>query len=214
MSNDRDEVLHRIRAALRGAAAASGDQDTSDYLRVTSEPRERIIALFVERAAEYRTTVQRVPPGGEARAVAEALESRGVRWLVVPADLPSGWVPAGIDLLSDGARPLSHADLDNSDGVLTGCALAIAQTGTLVFDGGAAQGRRALTLLPDYHLCVVRADQIVGLVPEAIRRLTPNARPGHAPITFISGPSATSDIELDRVEGVHGPRTLEIIVVD
>jgi L-lactate dehydrogenase complex protein LldG len=109
---------------------------------------------------------------------------------------------------------LTNEQLDQSDGVLTGCALGIAQTGTIVLDSGPAQGRRAITLVPDYHLCVIRADQVVGLVPEAVARLHGSAATPDRPITFISGPSATSDIELSRVEGVHGPRTLEVLVVD
>jgi L-lactate dehydrogenase complex protein LldG len=132
--------------------------------------------------------------------------------LVVPVDLPSEWTPAGVDLLPDEA--LTHAQLDESDGVLTGCALGIAQTGTIVLNGGPIQGRRAITLLPDYHLCVVFVEQIVDLVPEAITRLGPAIREAWRPMTFISGPSATSDIELNRVEGVHGPRTLEVLIVD
>jgi L-lactate dehydrogenase complex protein LldG len=135
-----------------------------------------------------------------------------VRRLVVPADLPEGWAPAGVALLRDPG--LTNEQLDESDGVLTGCALGIAQTGTIVLDGGPGQGRRAITLLPDYHLCVVRADQVVGLVPEAVERLGAVARDPRRPITWISGPSATSDIELNRVEGVHGPRTLEVLIVD
>ena len=133
-----------------------------------------------------------------------------MRRLVAPPDLPPGWAPPGVELLRDGG--LTNEQLDAADGVLTGCALAVAQTGTIVLDGGAAQGRRALTLLPDYHLCVVQAGQIVGLLPEAVARLGAAARAGR-PLTLISGPSATSDIELNRVEGVHGPRTLEVLIV-
>src|SRR6266542_2300661 len=142
--------------------------------------------------------------------VQEALRARGARRVIVPPDLPAEWRPAGAELLVDGE--LANDVLDAADGVLTGCVLGIAETGTIVLDGGARQGRRAITLLPDYHLCVVEAEQIVGTVPEAIAALDAAARE-HRPITFVSGPSATSDIELSRVEGVHGPRTLEVLVV-
>ena len=154
---------------------------------------------------------QGVAPADLPDAIAAACTARGVRRLVVPADLPAGWAPADIELLKDPG--LTNEQLDTSDGVLTGCALGIAQTGTIVLDSGPGQGRRALTLVPDYHLCIVRADQIAGLVPEAIARLADDTRATHRPITFVSGPSATSDIELNRVEGVHGPRTLDVLIV-
>ncbi len=127
--------------------------------------------------------------------------------------MPSAWLPTEIELLRDNP-PLSNEQLDGSDGVLTGCALGIAQTGTIVLDGGPTQGRRALTLLPDYHLCVIDAEQVVDLVPEAIARLSDAVKQQRRPLTFISGPSATSDIELNRVEGVHGPRILDVLVVN
>ena len=129
----------------------------------------------------------------------------------MPADLPHAWIPAGVEMLREPG--LTNDQLDGSDGVLTACALGIAQTGTIVLDSGPGQGRRAITLLPDYHLCVIRDDQVVGLVPEAVKLLQSAAASPGRPITFISGPSATSDIELNRVEGVHGPRTLEVLVV-
>jgi L-lactate dehydrogenase complex protein LldG len=144
--------------------------------------------------------------------IASSCAARNIHRLVVPADLPSAWIPANIELQRDDP-PLSNEQLDNSDGVLTGCALGIALTGTIILDGGSAQGRRVLSLLPDYHLCVIKEEQIVELVPEAISRLDDVARRQQRPITFISGPSATSDIELNRVEGVHGPRTLEVLIV-
>jgi L-lactate dehydrogenase complex protein LldG len=146
-------------------------------------------------------------PDTLANAVRGALRKRGVTALVVPDGVPAAWLPARLTVLRDDP-PLDTGQLDRADGVLTLCAVAIAETGTIVLDAGTGQGRRALTLLPDYHLCVVRADQIVAGVPDAIARLDPTR-----PLTWISGPSATSDIELNRVEGVHGPRTLEVVLV-
>jgi L-lactate dehydrogenase complex protein LldG len=214
----REEILRRIRSALRDVSRAEPpDAPATEraYRLAGDESRAEIEARFMERVEDYKASVRRVPAAELPEAVARACASRGVRRLVVPADVPAAWtapvVAAGVTLVrDDGAR--SPAELDACDGVLTGCALGIAQTGTIVLDGGATQGRRALTLVPDYHLCVVRVEQIVHLVPEAITRLETAARE-HRPITFISGPSATSDIELSRVEGVHGPRTLEVLVV-
>ena len=212
MSNDKQQVLERIRSALGGSHHPADDAEHA-YLRASEATREEIIEQFIERAADYRSDVRRVQSGAERAAIQEALARREVRRLVVPTDLPTEWIPEGVEIVSDAGTPLSYAELDETDGVLTGCAVAVAQTGSLVLDGGEGQGRRALTLLPDYHLCVVRADQVVGLIPEAITRLAPAVRERRQPVTFISGPSATSDIELNRVEGVHGPRTLDILVV-
>ncbi|GII79031.1 hypothetical protein Sru01_40130 [Sphaerisporangium rufum] len=204
----RERILARIRAATAGLPPVP------DAAGPPPAPRERTEAeivrtaeLFAARVRDYRATVHLVAPGGVPAAVAGALAGRGARRVVRPGGLPVEW-PAGdgVEFLAD-EPPLTAAELDAADGVLTGCAAAVAETGTIVLDAGAGQGRRALTLLPDYHLCVVRAGQIVPGVPEVLGRLDP-ARP----LTWISGPSATSDIELDRVEGVHGPRTLEVIV--
>jgi L-lactate dehydrogenase complex protein LldG len=207
----RESILGRIRDALRDVPAGERPEDVPvarDYRTADPEPHAERVAAFCDRVAEYRAIVRRVPVDGLPAAIAEACATRGVATLAVPADLPAAWAPAGVTLLRDPG--LTNEQLDTVGGVLTGCALAIAQTGTIVLDGGPGQGRRALSLLPDYHLCVVREDQVVGLVPEATDRLRPAAA---RPLTFISGPSATSDIELNRVEGVHGPRTLEVLVV-
>ena len=140
----------------------------------------------------------------------ELCREAGAERLAVPGDLPDEWRPNATELVTDDG--LDAQTLATLDGALTGCALAIAETGTIVLDGGDGQGRRALSLVPDYHLCVVEADAIVATVPEAIRELEPAVKEGR-PLTFISGPSATSDIELTRVEGVHGPRTLHVVVL-
>jgi L-lactate dehydrogenase complex protein LldG len=213
-NESRDVILRRIHEALRDVPRNETPDMVrvpGDYLKTDPAPHAEQVERFIERVAEYKATVHRVAPEGLRGAIARVVAARGVRSLVVPADLPEGWAPEGVELLRD--PELSNDRIEASDGVLTAAALGIAQTGTIVLDGGPGQGRRAITLLPDYHLCVVRDDQIVGLVPEAVGRLHDAAStPGH-PITWISGPSATSDIELNRVEGVHGPRTLEVLVV-
>jgi L-lactate dehydrogenase complex protein LldG len=198
----RAEFLARVRSALDGFSPGPVPRE---YRRVLDEADP--VALFAERVADYRATVQRVSPAELPGAVAATLAGRGARRLVVPPGLPAEWLAgADVEPLSD-EPPLGYGDLDGADGVISGCAVGIALTGTIVLDAGPAQGRRALTLLPDYHLCVVRTDQVVGTVPEALARLTPGR-----PQTWISGPSATSDIELNRVEGVHGPRTLHVLI--
>jgi L-lactate dehydrogenase complex protein LldG len=212
MTAAREEILRRVRSALRDVTA--GDQADAPapgvYRKRSEESREDIVARFAERVSEYRATVHQVAAGDLPAAIAATLQRRGIRRLVVPADLPEAWPPGDIQLLRD--EQLSPEELDAADGVLTGCAAGIAETGTIILDGGPRQGRRAITLVPDYHLCVIEESQIVALVPEAIALLHEAAQAGR-PITFVSGPSATSDIELNRVEGVHGPRTLDVLVV-
>jgi L-lactate dehydrogenase complex protein LldG len=211
----REEMLHRIRTALRDVPEREHPQDVvveRNYLRSEAVPREEVVERFVERVAEYKVTVRRVDEASLPEAIATACAERSVRRLVIPMDLPEHWLPGSVELLRDD-NTLTYEQLDTSDGVLTGCALGIAQTGTIVLDDGAHQGRSVITLLPDYHLCVVSEGQVVDLVPEAIERLHDAILRYRRPITFISGPSATSDIELIRVEGVHGPRTLDVLVV-
>jgi L-lactate dehydrogenase complex protein LldG len=211
----REAILQRIRAALHDVPANEQPEDVAvarDYRHSGTAAREEVVAQFIERVADYKVLVRRVEEASLPQAISAACAERGVRRLVIPADLPAAWRPAQVELLPDAGR-LSYEQLDTSDGALTGCALGIAQTGTIVLNGGAYQGRRAITLLPDYHLCVVFETQIVDLVPEAIAHLRAAVLSERRPITFISGPSATSDIELNRVEGVHGPRTLHVLVV-
>ena len=202
----RTAILGRVRSALADRPATV--EVPRDYRRRSDATRAETVELFAGRAGEYKATVTRAAADDLRRVLGDLA---GARRLVVPGDLPADWRPDGLDLIED--ESLSAHELDAIDGALTGCALAIAETGTIVLDGGAAQGRRALTLVPDYHLCVVPADRIVALVPEAVERLQP-AIDDRRPLTFISGPSATSDIELNRVEGVHGPRTLHIVIAE
>ena len=201
----RAEVLARIRTALStGAGAPTGIP--RGYLTGTGKATPALIELLTERLHDYGTSVRRCPADGVAQAVREALAERGARRIVLPPGLIlDGAGPDGVEFLADDS--LSPDALDAADGVITTAALAIAETGTIVLDGGPGQGRRALSLVPDYHLCILHASQIVGIVPQALERLEPGR-----PCTWISGPSATSDIELDRVQGVHGPRTLEVIL--
>lgn len=217
MATAKETILWRVRRATRDVPEDErpGDVPVERGYRDRDESeRDEIVGRFAERVAEYKATVRRVREDELPGVIEETLRDRGVERLVVPPLLPEGWIPDGIETLSDATRlRLTDEELDASDGTLTGCALGIAQTGTIVLDAGSAQGRRALTLLPDYHLCVVREEQIVGLVPEAFARLEATVKNEGRAITFISGPSATSDIELNRVEGVHGPRTLEVLIV-
>jgi L-lactate dehydrogenase complex protein LldG len=216
MTSAREEILRRVRRATHDVPKDERPEDVPverGYRKKDEAPRNEIVERFAERVAEYEATVHRVNESDLPREIAEALKRRGVRKLVVPAGLPEGWVPEDVEVSRDAAHsPLSNEELDRSDGVLSGCSLGISQTGTIVLDAGEGQGRRALTLLPDYHLCVVREDQVVGLVPEAFAKLEDTVTDEGRAITFISGPSATSDIELNRVEGVHGPRTLEVLI--
>jgi L-lactate dehydrogenase complex protein LldG len=210
----REEVLARIAAAHRAAPPPDLPYEAIvRHYRTTSDlDHDQLVELLVDRLLDYKALVRQCRAEDLPATIAAALADRGVEQLVVPADLDPTWLESSrVTMQRDGATEeerLTVAALDATDGVLTGCALAIAETGTLILDGSAGTGRRVITLIPDYHLCVVLPDQIEADVPQAIARLD-----GTRPITMISGPSATSDIELNRVEGVHGPRTLEVVVV-
>lgn len=203
----KEVMLARIRGAIANAPAAPAIPDT--YRQRDERDHAAIRTDFVERLLDYKASVVQTEASSLSHVIADACQSYHIQRLVIPADIPSDWLPDSVSALPDDP-PLSLAEIDASDAVLTGCASAIAQTGTIILAGGPTQGRRLLSLVPDQHLCIVRASQIVGIVPEAIVAMRDHAQ---QPITLISGPSATSDIELSRVEGVHGPRHLHVIVV-
>ncbi len=207
MTAARDEILARIRATSRVPPTPL----FWPYCRDSALTAGERVARFCERVADYRAEVRLVTLQDLAAEIDKSLESHGARKIGIPPALPPSWLPADAELITD--RGLSAEELDQLDGVLTGCTAAIAETGTIVLSGAPTEGRRALTLVPDLHVCVVRESQIVGSVPEAIASLDELVKATQRPITFISGPSATSDIELSRVEGVHGPRVLIVLVV-
>ena len=218
MTSSKDAILASIRAA-NSTADASTDAAyaalSRDYLRAHHDPAAGGVAgLFAERAADYRAVVERVPEPRLATAIAKILAERAAvapGAFIVPDGLPLGWLtelPPGLELARD-TPPLPAAELDQLTGVVTGCAVAIAETGTIILDHGPGQGRRALTLVPDFHLVIVRASQVYADLADAFARLDPGR-----PHTLISGPSATSDIELIRVEGVHGPRHLHVLLAE
>jgi L-lactate dehydrogenase complex protein LldG len=203
----RDEILARV---------ARARPDTPPPLSIPRRYRrdgtldhEQRVELFCRRVGDYRADVRRVDTSEIPASCAEICAHREAHTIVVPGGLPTAWRPRAVDLVERDA--ITARELDGVDGVLTGCTVAIAETGTIVLTASAHEGRRAITLIPDLHICVVREAQIVELVPEAFGLLIRNGLE-RSPLTLISGPSATSDIELDRVEGVHGPRTLVVLV--
>ncbi|MFD3418792.1 LutC/YkgG family protein [Streptomyces decoyicus] len=211
--SSRDVVLARVRRALADVPRGEGPGGlpvARDYHRVHgSRTSAQNVDLLAENLADYRAVVHRSDTEGLPRLIGRLLAERGARTVLVPPGLDASWTAGSDVTLVEDRASSTPRELDAVDSVLTGCAVAIAETGTLVLDAGPDQGRRRITLVPDHHLCVVRAPgQVVGSVPEALPRLAPDR-----PLTWISGPSATSDIELDRVEGVHGPRTLEVILL-
>ncbi|MEU0755888.1 LutC/YkgG family protein [Streptomyces albogriseolus] len=208
--SSRERILGRVRRALADVPPGEDAPVERDYLREHGERTvEETVDLLAENLADYRAVVHRTDTGSLPGVVAELLAARGAATVLVPPGLDTGWLAAAeVTRVPDEAGSTPR-ELDRVDSVLTACAVAIAETGTIVLDGSPDQGRRRISLVPDHHICVVRVpDQVVASVPQALERLDP-ARP----LTWISGPSATSDIELDRVEGVHGPRTLEVVLV-
>lgn len=207
MTDARAVILGRIRTALADRPQPAPVQRTYRIAGATTATDAQLVELLTDRLRDYRATVDVTAPDGVRDAIAAALAERSARTVVVPDGFPEPLLTAiAAGVLRD-APPLSTDVLDSADAVLTTCAYAIAETGTIVLDHGPGQGRRALTLVPDYHLVVIRREQVLAQVPDAIAVLAATSTQ-----TWISGPSATSDIELSRVEGVHGPRTLHVIV--
>jgi L-lactate dehydrogenase complex protein LldG len=214
--DSREEVLRRIRAAIGDAPAdaaairAEWSAVPRNYKRKASLERETILELLEDRLRDYDATVVRANAGGIGAEIGRILTERGKRRIVIPAGLAEALgesLPAGFDFVVDGG--MTSAELDGFEGVVTASTLAIAETGTIVLQNVPGQGRRAPTLIPDYHLCVVRAADVVETVPEAMGRLQATAA---VAATFVSGPSATADIEMTRIKGVHGPRFLDVIL--
>ena len=208
----RAEILSRIRRALADVPPEESEAIAvaRNYLREHGTRTEaQTVELLAENLADYRAHVHRSNEAGLPALVARLLSERESRSVLIPRGLPPEWIAVAEVELVDESPDHTHADLDQVSSVVTGCALAIAETGTIVLDSGPGQGTRRSTLIPDHHICVIRVpEQVVASVPQALERLNPTR-----PMTWISGPSATSDIELDRVEGVHGPRTLDVILL-
>ncbi len=216
--SSREDILGRIRAALVDVPHAAPADDVAIDWQYGLRPAgasDDLIGLFVERVEDYKAVVDMIGPDELPTRIAAVLSEHGASSAVVPAGAPVQWhqaiAAAAIAVVTDEPR-LSHRDLDGTSAVVTGSRVGIAETGTIVLDHAADQGRRALSLVPDLHVCVIHTDQVVSDVPEAVVRLQPSID-DRQPLTWISGPSATSDIELNRVEGVHGPRTLHVLLV-
>jgi L-lactate dehydrogenase complex protein LldG len=211
-SASRQAILSRIRGPHARAnselAATEYEEISRAYQRSGSLNAEERLDLFEERLAEYDAKVHRVSQSSLAEAIAGAINGRGTQRIAVPAGIPADWIPPSVSVTEGDA--LSNVELDQFDGLISGCTVAIALTGTIILQNATGQGPRKLSLIPDYHLCVVFAEQIVETVSEAFDRLAATAT---LPTTFVSGPSATADIEMTRIKGVHGPRFLEVLIV-
>jgi L-lactate dehydrogenase complex protein LldG len=209
----REEILARVRSALADVAHDEQPPEIQRaYRRESGDSPAAVVTRFVQRVEDYAAQARRLAEEDLAQALARACEEWRLRRVVVPPELPASWRPSGVELIED--EGLTAHELDRIDGAITGCAAAIAETGTIALDGRGACGRRAITLVPDHHICIVRGEQIRATVPEGIAALADAVSGERAPVTLISGPSASSDIELSRVEGVHGPRHLLVLVLD
>ncbi len=213
MSSAKEEILRRINKATSGSdetRARDYEAIRRTYIQVGTRDKVQAqrIELFCDRLHDYGSAVYRCESNEIATSIGNVLKERLLSRLLVPSGFAAGWLPDELEFIRD--QGLTSEQIGQADGVITGCALAIASTGTIVLRHSEEAGRRALTLIPDYHLCIVFENQIVETVPEGIRAMSTFSV---APITTISGPSATSDIEMTRIKGVHGPRTLDVLLV-
>ena len=207
--NAREAILARVRSAVAGEPGHTPEPPA--YRRAGDMAQAEMKARFIDRLADYHVHVTAIPAAAEiAAVVAGRLAALGIGQLIIPTGLPDAWRPPGVAAVEEAG--LANLALNGVASALTSCALAIAETGTVVLDASPGQGRRAVTLLPDHHICVVFAHQLVETVPQALQKLSPAAKAAR-PLTFFSGPSATADIEFDRVVGVHGPRRLDVVFV-
>ena len=216
MNRSKEIILNRIQNALGKKTERVEVNVTRDYRQKSGLDAGEILQLFTERVGEYKAVTEQISENEIPARLKQICEDAAIEKLVLPAGLNETWIgklPASVRLLRDEPNSLPKKLLNESDAVLTGCFLGVAQTGSIFLNAGAGQGRRILTLLPDFHICVVKQSQIVGIFPEAIQKLEETVTKDRQPITCISGPSATSDIELNRVEGVHGPRKLHVLIV-
>ena len=211
ISTARETILARIAAALGPVPAhpnpaAGWDKISRDYIRSDTLTGAAVLKLFEHRLTDYGARIFHTAPDQIRQTISEILAGRAAKKILLPAGIPTDWQSDGIEFTQD--INLSYQALDRFDGVLTTATAAIAATGSIVLQHGTGQGRRAITLIPDYHLCIVRIDQVVETVPAAFALLDPRL-----PTTFISGPSATADIEMTRIKGVHGPRFMDVVLV-
>lgn len=204
----REAILQSIRTANSTASQATENSAIPTYRTTSTLPHEALLHLLTDRLRDYDAHVLSTTPEALPTTIAAALKDRAATRILLPPGIPRNWLPTHLQFTED--TSLTPAQLDTFDAVLTTATLAIAQTGTIVLQNAPGQGRRALSLVPDYHLCLLRTDQIVETVPEAFAIL---AQTSHLPTTFISGPSATADIEMTRIKGVHGPRTLDVLLI-
>jgi L-lactate dehydrogenase complex protein LldG len=213
-TNHRAAILDSIRRSLGASEtpesiALEYAAISRTYNRASGLDGRAAMELFKDRLLEYDAGVYHAETRSISGIVAEILKARGKTAMAIPAGLPADWLPQGF--VFEDATEMDARELDKTEGILTGCTVAIAETGSIVLQNAAAQGPRILTLVPDYHLCVVLASQIVVTAPEAFDRIETTSA---LPTTFISGPSATADIEMTRIKGVHGPRFLDVLLVD